>query len=131
MIHLDANILIRLPFLAQRPHPALSRIAGGEPAAVCTLAWLEYVIGAGSTVGENELQISRAFVADNIVGFGQADAELAAALYNAAGRRRTLKRDACIAACAINAQADFLTLNVDDFRPFVAQGLRLLEWGTP
>lgn len=53
-------------------------------------------------------------------------AALAAELFNSAGRRRTLKTDALIAAVAISAKADFVTLNVDDFKPFVEGGLRLL-----
>jgi predicted nucleic acid-binding protein len=131
VIHLDANILIRLPFLASNPHPALLRIARGEPAGVCVLAWVEYVIGPARKIGDTELQVVRALIGGNIVSFVEADAELAGRLYNAAGRKRTLKTDACIAACAINADAEFLTLNAEDFRPFVAHGLRLLESSWP
>jgi len=38
-----------------------------------------------------------------------------------------LKTDALIAAAAIRAGADFVTVNVTDFQPFVAHGLRLVQ----
>ncbi|MDB5986282.1 MAG: hypothetical protein JWR16_1335 [Nevskia sp.] len=124
MIHLDANVLVALPDWAVERHPLLNRVARGEAAAVCSLAWYEYSIGP---VDEDERLAVREFIRDNIVAFDDADAALAAHLYNAVGRKRALKTDACLAACAIRADADFLTLNVDDFRPFSAHGLRLLE----
>lgn len=37
-----------------------------------------------------------------------------------------LTTDALIAATTIRAKADFVTLNVADFKPFVAHGLRLV-----
>jgi predicted nucleic acid-binding protein len=44
---------------------------------------------------------------------------------NAGGRRRTLKTDALIAAVAIRARAEFVTVNRVDYEPFVVQELRL------
>ena len=52
------------------------------------------------------------------------DAALAAELFELAGRRRSPKTDALIAATAIRAGTDF-TLNVADFQPFARHGLRL------
>ena len=46
-------------------------------------------------------------------------------LFNTAGRKRLLKTDALIAAMAIRAKAEFVTLTGADFEPFVNQGLRL------
>ena len=53
------------------------------------------------------------------------DAALAAELFELAGRRRSPKTDALIAATAIRAGTDFVTLNVADFQPFARHGLRL------
>jgi predicted nucleic acid-binding protein len=47
-------------------------------------------------------------------------------LFNARGRHRNLKTDALIAAAAIRANAEFVTVNVADFKPFIAHGLRLV-----
>ena len=46
-------------------------------------------------------------------------------MFNTAGRKRLLKTDALIAAMAIRAKAEFVTLNGADFEPFVSPGLRL------
>lgn len=63
---------------------------------------------------------------DRITEGDAAEAELGARLFKLADRRRSLKTDALIAACAIHAGAEFLTLNHADFEPFRAHGLRLL-----
>lgn len=60
-----------------------------------------------------------------ILPVGEDAAELAAELFNAAGRKRTLKTDALIAATAIRAKAEFVTLTRAGFEPFVSHGLRL------
>ncbi len=122
MIHLDTNALVALPLWARAGHPAIERIANGEPAGVCATVWYEFLIGP---VDPQELRLAHAFVRGNIIAHDADDAELAARLFNACGRRRTLKTDALIAACAIRAQAQLLTLNVADFAPFKAHGLRL------
>jgi predicted nucleic acid-binding protein len=40
-----------------------------------------------------------------------------------------LKTDALIAAMAIRAGTEFVTLNVHDFEPFIAHGLHILTAG--
>lgn len=67
----------------------------------------------------------RAFLEGRILSVGEDAAELAAELFNAAGRRRTLKTDALIAAMAIRAKAECVTLNSANFEPLVRLGLRL------
>ena len=69
--------------------------------------------------------MARAFLEGRILSVGEDAAELAAELFNTAGRKRTLKTDVLIAAMAIRAKAEFVTLNGADFEPFVSQGLRL------
>lgn len=96
----------------------------GEPAAVSTIVWYEFLIGP---LAPREAELARAFVRGRVVPAEEADAELAAELYNVAGRQRTLKTDALVAAIAIRADAALVTLNADDFRPFTEHGLRLFE----
>lgn len=123
MIHFDTNALIALPQWARDGHAVVDRVLGGETVAVCAMVWYEYLIGP---VAEREAEMAHAFLSGNIEPIGESDGALGAELFNAAGRRRTLKSDALIAAAAIRAEADFVTINVDDFEPFVSQGLRLL-----
>ncbi|MGH8540365.1 MAG: type II toxin-antitoxin system VapC family toxin [Stenotrophobium sp.] len=124
MIHLDTNALIALPIWARDGHPAITRILSGESAAVCAVVWYEFLIGP---VDEQEVRLAEAFIRRNVAAVDTTDVVLAAELFNNAGRRRTLKTDALIAACAIHAGAEFLTLNVADFKPFVGHGLQLIQ----
>jgi predicted nucleic acid-binding protein len=124
MIHLDTNALIALPIWAKEGHTAIQRIAAGEAAGISAMAWYEFLIGP---VDEKEVSLAHAFVNGNIVPVDSDDARLAARLYNRAGRRRALKTDALIAAMAMRAGASLLTVNLDDFRPFVPFGLRLAQ----
>jgi predicted nucleic acid-binding protein len=123
VIHFDTNALVALPLWAQDDHPAVQSVLDGEPAAVCSLVWYEFLSGP---VEESEADLARAFVADHILAIEDADATLAAKLFNATGRKRALKTDALIAACAIRADALFVTVNRSDFEPFVAHGLRVM-----
>ncbi len=123
MIHFDTNALIMLPHWAREGHAAITRVVEGEAAAVCAIVWYEFLMGP---VDETEIRLAHAFVRGRIVPVEESDAALAAQLFNAAGRRRTLRTDGLIAACAIRAQAHLATLNVADFEPFVPQGLQLL-----
>lgn len=124
MIHFDTNALVALPLWAEQGHCVVQLIAGGEPAAVSTIVWYEFLIGP---VSEEEIALAYAFVRGNLVDIQAADARLAAELYNAAGRKRALKTDALIAACAIRGNARLLTLNLDDFAPFRSAGLSLVD----
>lgn len=124
MIHFDTNALIALPLWARENHPTIRQVVNGEPAAACSLVWYEFLIGPIDAV---EIDLARAFLKGRIVSTGDEDAALAATLFNAAGRRRTLKTDALIAAAAIRVDALFVTLNIADFEPFVARGLRLMS----
>lgn len=99
------------------------RVVRGEPAAVCAVVWYEYLLGP---LADDEADLARAFLSGRIEPIAEGDARLAAELFNAAGRRRVLKTDALVAAAAIRAHADFVTINVEDFKPFVAGGLRLV-----
>ncbi|MDN5850783.1 MAG: PIN domain-containing protein [Nitrococcus sp.] len=123
MIHFDTNALIALPQWARSGHTLVDRVVDGEAAAVCALVWYEYLLGP---LADGEAELARAFLGGNIEPVHEADAEFAAGLFKAAGRRRRLKTDALIAAAAIRAGADFVTVNVADFQPFVDHGLQLI-----
>ena len=124
MIHLDTNALIALPLWAKEGHPVIQRIAAGEAAGVSAVVWYEFLIGP---IVEAEVSLAHAFIRGNIIALDTVDARLAADLYNHASRRRTLKTDALIAAIAIRARASLLTLNTDDFLPFLPYGLELAQ----
>lgn len=124
MIHLDTNALIALPWWSRENHPAIRRVADGEPAAASALVWYEFLVGP---VSAEEVRLALSFIRGRVVPVDADAAQRAAELFNNSGRRRPLKTDALIAAVAIQAGAEFLTLNVDDFRPFVAGGLKLLS----
>ncbi|TAN05804.1 MAG: PIN domain-containing protein [Rhodanobacteraceae bacterium] len=123
MIHFDTNALIALPHWARAGHPLVKRVVQGEAAAVCAAVWYEYLLGP---LADGESELAHAFLSGRVEPMLEEDAVLGAELFNAAGRRRTLRTDALIAAAAIRAGADFVTLNVTDFQPFVVHGLRLV-----
>jgi predicted nucleic acid-binding protein len=54
------------------------------------------------------------------------DAEKAAELFNATGRRSKSYADCCIAAVAIGSRVPLATGNRDDFAPMVPHGLILV-----
>lgn len=122
MLHFDTNALIALPHWAREGHPAIARVVEGAAVAASAVVWYEFLTGP---LAELEAELARAFLQGRIVPITEEDAKLAAELFNASGRKRGLRTDALIAAVAIRAKAEFVTLNVADFEPFVAQGLRL------
>ncbi|MBS0212644.1 MAG: PIN domain-containing protein [Proteobacteria bacterium] len=115
--------MVALPLWAQQGHPAISRVLAGEAAAVSAVVWYEFLAGP---LAPDEVALARAFLQGRILPITEDDAELAARLFNATGRKRGLKTDALIAAAALRAGAEFITLNTADFAPFVDQGLRLV-----
>lgn len=87
------------------------------------MVWYEFLLGP---LAEDETEPAHAFIGGHVEPMTEAGAELGARLFNARGRRRAPKTDALIAATAIRAKADFVILNLADFKPFVAHGLRLV-----
>lgn len=124
MLHFDSNALVSLPHWAREGHPAIQRIAHGEAAAASAVVWYEFLSGP---LAASEAPLARAFLQGRIVAVAEDDAERAATLFNAVGRKRKLKTDALIAAVAIRAGAEFVTLNRADFLPFVEFGLRIFD----
>ena len=123
MIHLDTNVLIALPRWSQAGHPLIDRIRVGEQVGASTITWFEYCNGP---LSEGHMDFCRSLIDGDLDAFDERASLIASRLFNATSRRRGLKSDACIAATAIRAGAEFATLNGPDFEPFVPLGLRLL-----
>lgn len=123
MIHLDTNYLIGL--LVKGSVAAVEVdgwLAAGESLAASAIAWTEFLNGPVTPL---EVSRAEAVLRSRIVPFGQAQAALAAELFNQTGRRRGSRFDCLVAATAIRAQAQVATINQADFRLFVPHGLTL------
>jgi len=79
------------------------------------------------------LEVSRAeaVLGSRIIPFGQAEAVLAADLFNKSGRQRGSRFDCLVAATALLAQAEVATVNQSDFKPFQPHGLKLASTPPP
>ena len=122
MICLDTDYLIRS--LAEGSAEARAVVAWtqvGEPLVTPMVAWFEFLCGPVSAL---QVHTIRAFL-DEVVVFGEPQAEAAASLFNAVGRRRSLRVDAMIAGTATVAGARLATNNRSDFAAFVPHGLQL------
>ena len=107
MIHLDANFLIHF-LKSNSPQARLAEglLAKGESFAVSSVAWMEVVSGPVSSA---QLEALSALVEDRIVPFDRAEAIFAASLFNMAGRKRSLRGDSMVAACAMTSGSPLLT----------------------
>ncbi len=122
MIHLDASFLIRA--LAEgTPQDRRLRawLAAGEALGMSAVAWAEFLCGP---VEATDLELVERVVHDR-VPFGEAEAALAARLFNESGRRRGSLADCMIAASAMRAGVPLATENPKDFRRFASAGLSL------
>ncbi len=123
MIHLDTNYLIGL--LVRGSAAALEVdgwLAAGESLAASAIAWTEFLNGPVTLL---EVSRAEAVLQSRIIPFGQAEAALAAELFNKTGRRRGSRFDCLIAATAIRGQAQVATINQTDFKLFAPHGLKL------
>lgn len=123
MICLDTNYLIRcIVFGSDESKQMQAWILDGQLLVTPMPAWFEFV--CGPVTSEQEKAV-RAFLSDILV-FGEAEAREAARLFNAAGRKRSLRVDAMIAGTALVAQARLATQNHNDFAPFLQHGLEVI-----
>lgn len=125
MIHLDTN------FLIQALNPACPEQAlligwqeSGEVAAVSIVAWAEFLCGPRGGLPEKDKATAGGFLS-SVIPLDEAQAELAARLFNATGRRSRSMPDCLVAACAIQAGARLATADREVFLPFTAHGLVL------
>ncbi len=123
IILLNTNYLIR--GLVRGAGEATQLIQWSEEEVVLvtsSIAWYEFLCGPVTSVQRSTM---RAFISE-CYAFGMNEANEAARLFNAGGRRRSIRVDAMIAATAICAGAALATENRDDFEGFVGEGLILV-----
>ncbi len=93
----------------------------GETFCAPSTVWYEFLCGP-----VNAAQVSTMKgVLQRILPFDDRQAQEAARIYNATGRKRRLRVDAMIAAAAITNRIPLATSNQDDFAEFVPLGLTL------
>lgn len=125
VILLDTNYLIRLLVEGTPEAREVDRwIDAGIELCTSVIAWYEFVSGPVDPAG---VEIVRHTIDRRVLPFGETEAAEAARLFNGAGRRRSLRVDAMIAATAILSEADLATENSEDFEPFESLGLRLIR----
>ena len=123
MICLDTNYLIGG---VQEGSPEADQIVDwysrGEVIITLGPAWYEFLCGP---VTQAQIETMGAFLSA-VIPFSIIESREAAQLFNAAGRRRTLRFDSMIAATAIAARARLATNNLSDFVVFKDYGLELV-----
>lgn len=125
MIHLDTSYLVRALVPGSREDVQLRAWLSSETAlAISAVAWAEFLCGP---LDANDLSLAGAVVGE-AVPLTADHAVRAAALFNAAGRRRGTFVDCLIASVAIEEDALLATCNPKDFSGMA--GLRLVD-GTP
>jgi predicted nucleic acid-binding protein len=123
VICLDTNYLIL--GLSEGTPEAQQLVAwtqAGESLITPMLAWFEFRCGPVTPV---QIRTIRAFLQDVVI-FDETQAIEAARLFNAVGRKRTLRVDALIASSAVVAGARLATNNREQFAAFAAYGLQLI-----
>ena len=122
MIDLDANFLVDA-FLPQTSSARIIDrwIHGGERLNISSIAWAEFLCGP---VEADDARAARSILTA-IEPLRDVDAEHAAELFNATGRRNRSLADCMIAASAIRRRARLATLDETDFARFRGFGLKL------
>ncbi len=127
IIQLDTNCLIALSNASSSTGAALLKwLADGGSLQVSIMAWAEFQCGGPGGLRLEEDAAARTAI-DVVLSPTETEAELAARLFNATGRRSRSLADCLIAACAMQADVLLVTENRDDFQPFLEHGLRLAE----
>ena len=122
MIYLDTSFLIGMLTSMSREDVRLKQwMRERRPVATSAVSWAEFLCGP--------LKPDQLVTLEGILGepvpFARLEAEKAADLFNATGRRRGAFVDCMIAAAALVAGATVATSNVDDFVRFRPLGLKL------
>jgi len=122
MTHFDTSFLIAVTVPGSAADARLRAWANaGEGFGVSAIAWAEYLCGPLDATAE---AIARQMFSQP-EPFLEADAMLAAQLFNKTGRRSRSMADCMIAAIAIRCNASVATANMADFKPFEPFGLKL------
>ncbi len=122
MIYLDTNYLILgLVPGSDEGRDLVTWAKHGEKLVTGVTSWYEFLCGP---VSDAQTRAMQAFVRE-ILPFQEAQAVAAAKLFNATGRRRTLRVDCMIAGTALVAGARIATRNRADFEVFSPYGVIL------
>ena len=122
-VHLDTSFLIRALDPSSREWAALRDwLTARRPLALSTLAWGEFLCGP---LAPEDVPVARRLV-QRRVPLGAAEAEEAARLFNASGRRRGSFGDCIIAATAVLDAGVLATCDRGDFERFEGEGLELV-----
>ena len=114
-VHVDTSALIDALTGPRRSLDALIRLTDeGHRLAISSIVVYEWLRGP-RTKGDLDAQ-EALFPAETTIGFGPAEAALAAKLYKQIRKPRGREIDLAIAATALAHGAGILTLNPDDFR---------------
>jgi len=123
MIHLDTNFLIQSLLPGTRSAVQLQTwVSNGEELGISTIAWSEFLCGP---LKPSDSVLAQTFLSPPESLLTQ-DAEKAAELFNATGRRSRSLADCQIAAVALRCGAKLATVNNSDFAVFKNHGLILL-----
>lgn len=123
MICVDTNYLIMALVPGSREAERLIDWAeSGKRLYVPAIVWYEFLCGP---VDAQHVSTMRAVLHD-IVPFDDAQAEEAARLFNATGRRRKLRVEAMVAAAATSRESPLASRNSADFEVFLPHGLQLI-----
>ena len=123
MILLDTNYLIgALVVGSPESKQILDWLEQGEVLITAMPAWYEFLCGP---VTESQIKAVHSILSE-IVPLDEAQSSDAARLFNQTGRKRSLRIDALIAACATAKGAMLATRNTSDFRVFEQHGLLLV-----
>jgi predicted nucleic acid-binding protein len=123
MIHLDANYLIGAAEGSTTAKEALRVwLRRGELFAASSIAWAEFLNGP---VKERQIEVVDLLIQGRVVPISRTEAQIAALLFNASGRKRASRPDCLIAAAAMCSSAPLATFNRKDFSVFVSLGLQL------
>jgi predicted nucleic acid-binding protein len=121
-IHLDTCFLIRALVPGTDADGRLRTwLRDGHRLCMDSIAWTEFLCGP---VQPDERRLAEQIVTER-VSYSESEAQRAAELFNATGRRRGTLADCMIAATAVGRDAALATLNRDDFQCFEAFGLKL------
>lgn len=124
MIHFDTNFLIQATIARSPAHEQFREWTFAEESfGVSSIAWCEFLCGP---LDQTDESLARQ-IFSNPEPFVDADAMLAANLFNLTGRRSRTLADCMIAAIAIRCEAKLATINSTDFLPLVQHGLILAE----
>ncbi len=122
MIQLDTSFLIR-SLLRESPEDRRLRswLLAGEAVGMSAVAWAEFLCGL---VDGAQVELVERIVLRRSA-FGDAEAVIAAQLFDESGRRRGSLGDCMVAATAMRAGATLATGSPSDFRKLESGGLRI------